>query len=572
MNDELINSFDLNILKHVSKENLMEHVKHLCGLQRISGTEGEYRAVEYIVSKLKEYGMDTRVYEFDALISRPLNAKIDVIHPELKPLNAITHPFSLSTPQEGIISELVYAKNGKKEDYNSVDVGGKIVLTDGNASPEKAWVAQNMGAIGIVNISNEEVPHEMIITTVWGTPSIKTYHRIPKIHVASIGKSEGEYLKKTLVKEKVLIKLYTKTETKWCKLRMPLAAVEGTIEKEKFVLIGGHLDSWYYGATDNATGNACCLEIARIISKEKVRLRRSVRIAWWVGHSQGRYAGSTYYVDREWEDLNKNCIAYINVDSPGSKDATVYFLESMPETMDFAEYLAKKLTGLKVERLKPGRWGDQSFWGLGAPSIDCYSMAPEEKRANVGGSGGGWWWHTPYDTIEYVDPEFLVRDTQVNLAIVLALANCIIFPFKFSKNAELYSSTLAELKGYDKENVLNLSVLVDKSRRLKNLLEKVEELSGTINSEKSSILNNMFLRLSRILNPTLFTFKGRYEQDYAVDEPYLPGLSKILELEKLDEDYKKFLTTTLIREKNRISDTLDEAIILVEETLYKISS
>ncbi|MCX8189185.1 MAG: M28 family peptidase [Nitrososphaeria archaeon] len=570
MNKEFIEALDLNILKNVSKENLMEHVKYLCSLQRISGTEEEYKAVDYIVSKLKEYDLDAKVYEFDALISRPLNAKIDVIHPELKTLNAITHPFSLSTPKEGIISELVYLKHGKIEDYNSMDVEGKIVLTDGNASPEKAWIAQQMGATGLVNISNEKIPHEMIITTIWGTPSIKTCHRIPKIYVASVGKSEGEYLKEILMKEKVLLKLYTKTDTKWCRLRMPIATVEGTIEKEKFVLIGGHLDSWYYGATDNATGNACCLEIARILSQEKVRLRRSVKIAWWVGHSQGRYAGSTYYVDIEWEDLNKNCIAYINVDSPGSKDTTVYLLESMPETMDFAEYLARKLTGLNVERLKPGRWGDQSFWGLGVPSIDCYSMAPEDKRANVGGSGGGWWWHTPYDTIEYVDPEFLVRDTQVNLAIVLALANSTVLPLKFSRSAELYLNIIAELKKYDRKGILNLNALENKGIKLKTLLEKIEKIYDQMNSEKVNILNSMFLQLSRILNPTLFTFKGRYEQDYAVDEPYIPGLSKIIELEKLDENNALFLITTLIRERNRVSDTLDDAIKLVEETLDKM--
>ncbi|MEM3714062.1 MAG: hypothetical protein QXF82_03845, partial [Nitrososphaeria archaeon] len=61
MNEKILSSLDLSILKHVSKENLMEHVKYLCTLQRISGTEGEYRAVDYIVSKLKEYGLDAKV-------------------------------------------------------------------------------------------------------------------------------------------------------------------------------------------------------------------------------------------------------------------------------------------------------------------------------------------------------------------------------------------------------------------------------------------------------------------------------------------------------------------------------
>ena len=570
MAEEFLESFDKTVLEKVSKERLMEHVQRLCKFERVSGTEGESKAVEYIVSKLKEYGVNFTVYSFDALISRPKDAKVDIIYPTLTSLKAITHPFSLSTPEEGIISELVYVGQGKKEDYNFKDVSGKIVLADGNASPEKAWIAQNMNALGMINISNEEVPHEMIITTVWGTPSIKTCHRIPKIYVLSVGRKDGENLKKMVSSAKVLLRIFTKTETGWCKLKMPVATIEGKEEPEKFVLVGGHLDSWYYGATDNATGNACCLEIARILAEEKGKLRRSVKVAWWVGHSQGRYAGSTYFVDREWENLNKNCIAYINIDSPGSLDTTVYLLESMPETMDFVEEVARKLTGLSVERLKPGRWGDQSFWGLGVPSIDCYSMVPEEKRANVGGSGGGWWWHTPYDTIEYVSPEYLVRDTKVNLAITLVLANSTIFPFKFSKNAELYAKILAELKRYDRTNTLNLEALEEKSRRLKILLERIEELCK-IGSKEAVELNRMYLKLSRTLNPTLFTFKGRYEQDYAVDEPYIPGLSKILELEKLDENLAKFLMTTLLRERNRVSDTLDEAISLVEETLQKMS-
>ncbi|MBC7091448.1 MAG: M28 family peptidase, partial [Nitrososphaeria archaeon] len=442
MTEDYMQALDKTVIEKVSKERLMEHVQQLCKFERVSGTDGELRAVEYIVSKLNEYGVKVTVYSFDALISRPIDAKVDIIYPTLTSLKAITHPFSISTPEEGVISELVYVGQGKQEDYNSKDVIGKIVLADGNASPEKTWIAQNMKALGIINVSNEEVPHEMIITTIWGTPSIKTCHRIPKIHVISVGRKDGETLKKMVSRGKVLLRIFTRTETGWLGLKMPVATIDGNEEPEKFVLVGGHLDSWYYGATDNATGNACCLEIARILAEEKGRLKRSVKVAWWVGHSQGRYAGSTYFVDREWENLNKNCVAYINIDSPGSVDTTVYLLESMPETMDFVEEVARKLTGLKVERLKPGRWGDQSFWGLGAPSIDCYSMVSEEKRANVGGSGGGWWWHTPYDTIEYVDPEYLVRDTRVNLAITLILANSIILPYKFSKNAEKYANIL----------------------------------------------------------------------------------------------------------------------------------
>ncbi len=66
------------------------------------------------------------------------------------------------------------------------------------------------------------------------------------------------------------------------------------------MLIAGHFDSWHLGATDNATGNVACLELARVLYAQRDRLQRGVRIAWWPGHSNGRYTGSTWYVDHHW--------------------------------------------------------------------------------------------------------------------------------------------------------------------------------------------------------------------------------------------------------------------------------
>ena len=47
------------------------------------------------------------------------------------------------------------------------------------------------------------------------------------------------------------------------------------------------------------------------------RLKRSVRIAWWPGHSTGRYAGSTWYADTFADEIDEHCIAQLDIDSPG---------------------------------------------------------------------------------------------------------------------------------------------------------------------------------------------------------------------------------------------------------------
>ena len=73
-------------------------------------------------------------------------------------------------------------------------------------------------------------------------------------------------------------------DTRWRPTELVVAHIEGTAEPDKFVLVGGHIDSWHEGVTDNATGNAAMLELARLLHENRDELRRSVRIAWWNGH------------------------------------------------------------------------------------------------------------------------------------------------------------------------------------------------------------------------------------------------------------------------------------------------
>ena len=65
---------------------------------------------------------------------------------------------------------------------------------------------------------------------------------------------------------------------------------------------------------DTAGSDASILEMARVLQAQQSRLERGVRFAWWPGHSFGRYAGSTWYVDRFWADLDQHCVAYTNLD------------------------------------------------------------------------------------------------------------------------------------------------------------------------------------------------------------------------------------------------------------------
>src|SRR5699024_4448343 len=107
------------------------------------------------------------------------------------------------------------------------------------------------------------------------------------------------------------IAVTTHLDTGWRKIPVLEATIEGSKVPEEFVLLHGHLDSWHEGVGDNATGDATMLELARVFWENRENLDRTLKIAWWSGHSHGRYAGSTWYADEFGIDLAKNCVAQV---------------------------------------------------------------------------------------------------------------------------------------------------------------------------------------------------------------------------------------------------------------------
>jgi Zn-dependent M28 family amino/carboxypeptidase len=178
---------------------------------------------------------------------------------------------------------------------------------------------------------------------------------------------------------------------------------------------------------DNGTANATMLEVARILSQEKTELKRSLRLAFWSGHSHGRYAGSALYCDEHWEELYDSCVLHVNIDSVGAKDSVVLTEGNcMAETKDLAGSVIRELVSEVYEGSRFGRAGDQSFWGPGVPSLlmGLSEQVPATTPAaqaftklfGAGKGGGFGWWHTTEDTMDKIDPDYLERDCRICLS------------------------------------------------------------------------------------------------------------------------------------------------------------
>jgi hypothetical protein len=353
-------------------------------------------------------------------------------------------------------------------------------------------------------------------------------------------------------------------------------------EDDNFVLFIGHVDSWYQGAMDNGSANATMLEVGRILAMHRLALRRGVRLAFWSGHSHGRYSGSAWYADTFWLDLYDHCIAHVNIDSPGGNGATLLSeTTTMAEVRALASNVVEAVTGQRLSGRRYGRTDDQSFWGHGIPAlladVSQQPMAgadPSIAAIYQSTTGLGWWWHTPEDTIDKLNPDFLKRDASIYVLLLYQLCTAEILPFDYLAVVKELQATITTLQAqcgdhFDLEPI-NTQVVA--------LVEALEHFNARLAALKQSedtdrrvvaVVNHCLMRLGRLLIPIDYTRAGKFDHDLALPTTGLPGLQPAARLESLEpgSDAYEFLRTRLGRERNRVVFAVREASHLVQETL-----
>ncbi|MGQ0549747.1 MAG: M28 family peptidase [Armatimonadota bacterium] len=582
----------------VSARRLQAHLKRFSTLHRDTGGPDERAAVEYIAETLRGQDIAVQIHEFRGFVSLPGEASLDVRSPQAFSIPCRPRSFGANTPPGGLEGEVVFvgsleedrskmifARTGEESEYEGVDVRGKIVLGTAGG-PDGVKRAHEHGAIAYIHMwpSGEDAIHEMIVTSIWGTPTPESIGRLPVIPALSVKKADGERVRQMMAQGTVRVVIHAHAETGWRTLPVTVADIPG--KEPEFLLVGAHIDSWYEGITDNATGDACLMEMARVLARHRGKLRRGVRFAWWPGHSHGRYAGSTWYADFAFDDLRARALGYLNIDSPGVRDTTIFDCRyNMGEVEELMKRTVPEITGQSPNIRRPFKAGDQSFWGIGLPSLGAFRMLPLDHpdRATVGGCGAGWWWHSPADTLDKADANILAADTGLYLTITARLVIPPVLPMHFVLAAEDFMTLLRELDAAGRGR-LPLADLVEAAGHLRGRAAALEDVRarmanggsarvGKRAATRIARLNRGLMALSRVLNPPLYTVEGPYDHDPALQIPMLPGLQDVRRLAGLepDSDEYGFLRARLVRERNRVSDALAHATEHVDTLLAQVS-
>lgn len=574
-----LSKLERSVLSAVDGDRMWQTLEFLNGVDRTSGTEGEFAAVHWMVDRLREYGVPVEVHQFESYLSYPVRANLRVTSPLEREVRAKPKAFGANTPPQGITGELVCVpvvadeigvtdeKADPERDFAGLDVRGKVVLSP-RGGPGAVEAAFRAGAIAHVQCwsTAEDAIHEMIATPVWGTPTDQTVANLPKIPAVTINYADGMALSALCGEGSVQVKLRAENETGWRRQLLPVATITGREEPDRFVLIASHIDAWYVGITDNGTGNAACLELARVLHQHRKQLRRSVRIAWWPGHSTGRYAGSTWFSDRFWAELNHGCLGYINIDSPGSRGAVDYtHLTASEDLADLVRETVLDVAGHAGRPERPVRAGDQSFWGAGVSSLHMLlSNLPREQWYDVGGCGMNWWWHTEYDTLDTADREILVKDTQIYALGALRLTQPDLLPHRLAPLAESAGQLLAGFAAAARDR-FDLGPALAATEALRAAAARFDRARARAAGSPEK-RNAALLAALRVLIPLLYTTAGPYEQDPASAVPPLPGLEPVRRLGQLDpaSDLFRFLKTRMVRQQNRYIGELTRVLAILD--------
>lgn len=366
---------------------ILEHIRSFSveiGI-RPAGSSQEQRAIDYAREQFESWGYEFEVQTFTAAGPDILRlTTVDVEQPEQRHLGAIAFRGSGTGDVSG---RLVDVGTGREEEFPP-EAAGAIVLIQRKdvLFADMARRAEQAGAAAAV-VANRETGRFR--------GEIDPPAELP---VVAVSQEDGEALRELLARPGgVEVSLSVKDEI------IAHNVVARPASGRCRTLSGGHFDSvpWAAGATDNASGSALVLELARAAAAAHL----SGHCFILFGAEEIGLEGSAYFVS-QLSDAEKAALeAVFNYDVVGG-DAPPLLLGS-EELVDRAEALADQ-AGIEVEasNREPDIGSDHlSFLDADIPALML--TTPDFGRI-----------HTPEDTFANLQPTFLDEVAELAFALL----------------------------------------------------------------------------------------------------------------------------------------------------------
>ncbi|UCH56772.1 MAG: M20/M25/M40 family metallo-hydrolase [Candidatus Bathyarchaeota archaeon] len=429
MVSDLASGIEASILGDIWLSNeAFENLTVLCDDfgSRFAGTEGERPAVDFIVSKLKEYGLENVVAdEFAYTGWRRGEAKLEMLTPKERELETISLAMCPPTPSGGVEADIVYLGPGYPELFleRKDEIDGKIVLCTSQPRPSGEMVhrrtkygyAVKFGAVGFVFVNHNA-------GQLMPTGSIRPAYRMAG-EISGIGVSweTGCYLVRQLEKGPVRVRITTTDVVdpeaiSW----NVIGEIPGGEMEDRVIAVGAHFDGHdiAVGALDDGAGAVTVMEASRVLAKHKGEFKRTIRFICFAAEEIG-VTGSTCYVDKHIEEIN-GIDLMINCDGAGRADSHVYRVSGPEHLVGYLQGLVDRMNyDMRVVKSSSAASDHWPFYLQGVPAVTLSAYRGFEEVARVGRG----WGHTSADTLDKVNPKHLKDAAMVLAQSLVHLAN-----------------------------------------------------------------------------------------------------------------------------------------------------
>jgi len=331
-----------------------------------------------------------------------------------------------SAPFEGEVEVALPRNSGEEpEDYEGLDIGGKVVIANGQLMRVHGLAVEERGAVGIIfdgMRTLEPVSPEWALPDAVQYTSFWWWHTSRKGFGFALTPRQGQWLRK-LVRESLddePVRLHARVVSRLYDgaIENVTATIPGKSSDE--VLLVSHLCHPTPCANDNASGAAAAMEVAHALhalidNGAIAQPQRTIRFLW-VPEMTGTFA----YMASEPNKASGRIVAGLNLDMVGEDQeqcGSVMLFDSPPDsTPSFAIDL--------LERMRDDLFGQGT-------SFSKRGQFPLFRHATVPFSGGSdhyvfcdptigvpmpmliqWpdrFYHTTADTIDKVSPESMAR-------------------------------------------------------------------------------------------------------------------------------------------------------------------
>ena len=423
-----------------SGESAKNWVADISRFHRIQASPGLRAAANYCHQKVQSFGLDAELLTFPARLDASswsyghlqewecTHATLDLLEPaeEARRLADFSvNPLSIiqrTGPFEGDVEIVAMEDGSKPEDYENVDVKGKIVFFSKPLEAVRDLAVEKNGAVGLITDFMSQSETRPYLDLPEALQYISFWWKGPEKRVFGFVLSPGAGLKlRALIKKEneegrtVKARVDVKSRLFDGEFEAVTALLPGETNEE--VVMVGHICHPAPGGNDNSSGAAATMEAARalqaIVAEGRLpKPRRSIRFLW-VPEILGSYA----YLASHESEIDK-MIAGVNMDMVGENQElcrSSFLIDLPPESM--ASFAGDLMEGIRDEIAKD----TSSFAGTGNYALFRYATTPY---------GGGsdhivfndpsvgvpmpmliqWpdrFYHTSADSLDKVDPKML---------------------------------------------------------------------------------------------------------------------------------------------------------------------